>query len=178
MNIQSVPKKKNGCHCDSEKLSSFPILLKIWDHLNENWSRHKITKLYRFFRNSLDYNSFCPVSWGCRIHWLRLCRGVRPPPTNILDTTQNNQLMGVPVMLKLWQIRSTPLLPSLPSPLWPEVVAPDRVLSMGQIELNYILMLNWITWIGTVFDIETVLTLNWTVWNRADYLYKNRFGIK
>ena len=27
-------------------------------------------------------------------------------------------------------------------PLWPGVVAPDRVLSMGQIELNYVLMLN------------------------------------
>ena len=36
----------------------------------------------------------------------------------------------------------TPLLPSLPGPLWSRVVAPDRVLSMGQIELNYVLMLN------------------------------------
>ena len=34
-----------------------------------------------------------------------------------------------------------PLLPLLPSPLWPGVVAPDSVLSMGQIEL---------------FDIQTV----------------------
>ena len=25
-------------------------------------------------------------------------------------------------------------------------------------------MLNWIVWNGTVFDIETVLMLNWTVW--------------
>ena len=22
----------------------------------------------------------CPVSWGCRIHWLHLCRGVGTPP--------------------------------------------------------------------------------------------------
>ena len=22
----------------------------------------------------------CPVDWGCRIHRLLLCRGVRPPP--------------------------------------------------------------------------------------------------
>ena len=35
-------------------------------------------------------------------------------------------------MLKLWEMRSTPSLPSL----WPEVVAPDRVLFTGQIELN------------------------------------------
>ena len=37
----------------------------------------------------------------------------------------------VPVMLELWGIRSTPLLPSLPGPLWPGMVAPDRALSMG-----------------------------------------------
>ena len=39
-------------------------------------------------------------------------------------------------MMDLWGMRSTPLLPPLPGPLWPGVVAPGRVLSMGQIELN------------------------------------------
>ena len=39
-------------------------------------------------------------------------------------------------------MRSNPSLPSLPVPHWPEVVALDRVLSMGQIELNCVLMLN------------------------------------
>ena len=39
------------------------------------------------------------------------------------------------VMLKLWGMRSNPLLPSLQGPFWPGVVALDRVLSMGQIEL-------------------------------------------
>ena len=33
-------------------------------------------------------------------------------------------------------MRSTLSLPSLPDPLWPGMVAPDKVLSMGQIELN------------------------------------------
>ena len=37
---------------------------------------------------------------------------------------------------------STTSLPSLPGPLWPGVVAPERVLSMGQIELNSVFMLN------------------------------------
>ena len=37
-----------------------------------------------------------------------------------------------------------PLMPSLSGPLWPGVVAPDRVLSVGQIGLNCILMQNWI----------------------------------
>ena len=38
-------------------------------------------------------------------------------------------------MLQLWGMRSTPSLPLLPGPLWREGVAPERVLSMGQIEL-------------------------------------------
>ncbi len=29
-------------------------------------------------------------------------------------------------MLELWGMRSTPSLPSLPGPLWPGVVAPDK----------------------------------------------------
>ena len=56
-------------------------------------------------------------------------------------------------------MRSTPSLPSLAGPLWLGVVAPDRALSMGQIELICILMLNWI------------------LWNRTAYMYKNRFVI-
>ena len=39
-------------------------------------------------------------------------------------------------------MQSTPSLPSLPGPLWPRVVAPDRVLSRGQIELNCLLTKN------------------------------------
>ena len=47
-------------------------------------------------------------------------------------------------MLELWGMRSTPLLPLIPGLLWLGVVVPDRVLSMGQIELNSVLMLNQI----------------------------------
>ena len=43
-------------------------------------------------------------------------------------------------------MRSTRLLPSLPGPLWSGMVAPDRVLSMSQIELNCVITLNWIVW--------------------------------
>ena len=63
-------------------------------------------------------------------------------------------------------MRSDPSFPSPPGSFLPEVVAPDRVLSMSQIQLNFILMLKRIVWNRTVFDIETVLTLNWIVWNR------------
>ena len=45
-------------------------------------------------------------------------------------------------MLELWGMQSTPLLSSLSGSLWPEVVAPDQVLSISQIDLNCVLMLN------------------------------------
>ena len=44
-------------------------------------------------------------------------------------------------MRELWGIVSIPSLPSLPG-LWPRVVAPDRVRSMRQIELDYVITLN------------------------------------
>ena len=37
----------------------------------------------------------------------------------------------IPVMQKLWDMRSTLSLPSLSGPLWPGVVAPARTLYMG-----------------------------------------------
>ena len=56
------------------------------------------------------------------------------------DTKQSDG--EVPVIVELWGMRSTLLLPSLSGPLWPGVVAPDRVLFMDQIELNCVLILN------------------------------------
>ena len=47
------------------------------------------------------------------------------------------------MMLELWGMRSTLSVPLLPGSLWHRVVAPDRVLlSMDQIELNCVFMLN------------------------------------
>ena len=45
------------------------------------------------------------------------------------DTKQSDG--EVPVVLELWEMRSTPSLPLLLGPLWPRMVAPDRALSMG-----------------------------------------------
>ena len=47
----------------------------------------------------------------------------------VYDTEQSDG--EVPVMLEVWGMWSTPSLLSLPAPLWPGVVASDRVLSMG-----------------------------------------------
>ena len=74
----------------------------------------------------------CPVDWGCRIHRLLLYRGVRTPHPNECPGYDTKQFDGeVPAMLELWGMWNTPLSPSLPGPLWPSVVAPDRALSMG-----------------------------------------------
>ena len=58
------------------------------------------------------------------------------------DTKQSDS--EIPVMLELWGMQSTQLLPLHPGSLWPGVVTLDRVLSMGQIELNCLPILNWI----------------------------------
>ena len=85
-----------------------------------------------------------------------LQRGKIPPnECPVYDTKQSDG--EVPVMLELWGMQSTPLLPSLPGPLWPRVVVSDRALSMGQIEQNCILMLNWITW-----NITVLIFKEWT----------------
>ena len=105
------------------------------------------------------------VGWGSRIHRRHLCRGVRPPHQRvswIYDTKQSD--CDILVMLELWGIQSTILLPSLPGPLWPRVEALDRVLSMGQIELNCVLMLNWITWNRSVYMYKMDLALNNLQW--------------
>ena len=104
-------------------------------------------------------SSSCSVGSGCWIHRLHLWRRVKLPPNECPD-----------YVTKQWGMRSTPSLPSLPNPLWPGEVSLYRVLSMGQIELNCVLMQNWIARNRTVFDIKTVLTLNWIFWNRIVWL--------
>ena len=84
----------------------------------------------------------------------------RPKWMSCYDTKQSDG--------EAWGMQNTPSLPSLPCSLWPGVVVPDKVLSMVQIKLNCILMLNWITWNGTVFSHwNCVLVLNWIVWNKS-----------
>ena len=49
----------------------------------------------------------CPVGWGCRIHQLQLCSGVKPPKNECpgYDTKQSDG--EVPMMLGLWGMQST-----------------------------------------------------------------------
>ena len=70
----------------------------------------------------------------------------------------------VPVMLELWGMQSTPLLPSLLGPLWPRMVVPNRVLSSGQVQIICVLMLHWIVWNRIFRHLNCVLMLNWIAW--------------
>ena len=86
--------------------------------------------------------------------------GYEPLPHNKCPKYDTKQSDGeVPVMMGLWAMWNTSSLPSLPGSLWPGMVAPDRALSMSYIEINWILIPNWIVWIRTIW-------LNWIAWNR------------
>ena len=100
-------------------------------------------------------------------------RGVRSP-NECLAIKQSN--VEAPVMLELWGMQSTSSLPMLPGPLWPGVVAPDRVLSMSQIELFDLQtndMLNWIK-NRTVWSFNCVYTNNWCL---IELLYLEIFNL-
>ena len=77
-------------------------------------------------------------------------------------------------MSELWVEQSSSSLPWLSGPLWPEMVAPDRALSIGQIELfdiqteckkmtsailNYLKLNNLIIWLC----LSEWLMFNWIV---------------
>ena len=84
---------------------------------------------------------YCPIGRGCRIQWQLFCRGVRSHPYECPGHDTKLSDGEASVMLELWGMQNTPSLSSLPGSLRPRVVAPDRVLSMDQIELNCVLLL-------------------------------------
>ena len=92
-----------------------------------------LNNLHRFICHKIQTNkqtNFKPVI--PRIHQLFLCRGVRPPKDCPgYDTKQSDS--EITLMMDLWGNAEYN---------WPGVVAPDRVLFIGQIELNCTLMLN------------------------------------
>ena len=105
-----------------------------------------------------------PEGRGCRIHRLLLCRGIAHSPTSVLWYDSKQSDGEALVMLELWKMCSTPLL--LPGPNWRGVLAPERVLSMGPIELKCVLKLKWIVWNRIILSFNCVKTktkyLCWT----------------
>ena len=105
-----------------------------------------------------DDDEICPFGWCCRIHRLHLCREVRlPQRVSGYNTKQSDGKDSF--RLKFLGIWNTLSLPSLPGQLWPGVVASNRVLSIGRIELRFKLYSN--------------AKLNWSVWSFNCVLTKN-----
>ena len=96
------------------------------------------------------------------IHWLHLCRGVRPPHNECpgYDTKQSDG--EVPVKLGLWGMWSTHFIDT----------APRSTLAR-----------NGFTWYSPIYGLNRtncILMLNWIVWNRPVWLnwivrYRNVF---
>ena len=88
---------------------------------------------------------------------LILCKGIRLSTTNECPVCDIKQSDGeVSVMPELRLLLTTLSLPSLPGPLWPGMIAPDRVQSTSQIELNCV------DWEGVLltFKLRTDSSLN------------------
>ena len=103
--------------------------------INTNYSNHPLC-FYSYCQNFICPRVSMrngPVGWDRRIHRLHLCWGVKILECPDYGIKQSDG--RAPVMLELWRMWSTPSLPSLPGPLRLGVVAPERALSVGQIEL-------------------------------------------
>ena len=89
------------------------------------------------------------------------------------DTKQSDGEASV--MLELWGMWSTPSLPLLSGSFWSGVGAPDRVLSMDQIELNcYHTKLNCLKF--TVFPFNCI-SKKLCTYAKLNHLKKNCFDI-
>ena len=119
----------------------------VWSKMQISLSRIWTLLIWSVFCDTNYSAILAPVGCEYRIHWLHLCRGVRHhPPQRVFWYVTKQSYGEATVMLELWRMKNTPSLLSLPCPLWFGMVAPDWVLSMDKIELNCLLMLNWIVW--------------------------------
>ena len=116
------------------------IIVLSWYFFDISLNRSELCSLYieTSLRVIRCYFLWSPVVWGRRIHRLHLYRVVRPPPQQrayCYDIKQSED--EVSVMQEHEAMWSTPSLPlSLPpGSLWPGVVAPIRVISVGQMKL-------------------------------------------
>ena len=98
------------------------------------------TNYYHHYCYHFTAGEFLPRRLGLRNTLTALFRGVRPPnECPVYDTKRSAG--ELPVMLEFYGMWNISSLPSLPGPIWPGVVTPERVLFMGQVELNCMLML-------------------------------------
>ena len=103
------------------------LVPKAWKKDRNRRSEKELLKSVCLISSPIDV-----VVGGCWIHWLHLWRGVKNSPNESPGYDIFNNL--VLRLQELWEMVSTPSLPSLPDPLWSEVVAPDRVQPKSKIE--------------------------------------------
>ena len=81
-----APKSKLYFLLNAMMMIFFSLVKIIATHTHTHTYTH--TRIYKRKQTKI-----CPVAWGCRIHRLLLCRGVRPSPTSVLDMTLNNLMV-------------------------------------------------------------------------------------
>ena len=104
---------------------------------------------------SIHLSNAAQSSWAAGYIDCTSAAGWHPPPNecSVYDTKQSD--VKVPKLLELRGMQGDiPSLLLLPGPLWPGEVAPDRVLSKRQIQLNCVLVLNWIAWNRSVLTFK------------------------
>ena len=87
----------------------------------------KISWLWILYFNSFLYqqNHTSPVSWGCRIHRLHLCRGVRPPPYQHMSWILHYTIWWWwSILGDFWNVECSSF-SSLSGPLWPRMEEPN-----------------------------------------------------
>ena len=105
------------------------------------------------WRQELNFFTFWPNQLGLQNALTASLQRDKIPPYGCPGYDIKQSDGEAPVMLEHWGMRSTPLLPLLPGPLWPGMLAPDSPIYIGQIELNCVFILNWIVWNGTITTI-------------------------
>ena len=123
LGVGELSRWQNVVHIVIEDVASRKLRLQIFRTLKISISFAKIMVLL----HSQHQNT--SVSWSFRIYQMHLCRSCE----YLEHDSRPSDVLG------LWQMWSTHSLSLLRGPLWPRVVIPIRVLSMGQIELlNYL----------------------------------------
>ena len=111
------------------------IYIYAFMHIHIHSYKHICHIILLYISELQNHNPYELCIWGYRIHRLHLCRGIRShPQCPGYDTKQSDG--EVPALLELWGMWSTPLLPLIQGSLWGGMIASDRALSMGYIELT------------------------------------------
>ena len=113
----------------------------------------------------------CPVGWGCRIHWLHFCRGVRPP-MSVLDLTLNILMAKFQWCWSFGERRAAGS--TLARSIGSNRTKLHTYAKLNCLNLNRIVRLNWIAWSRNfswqlnfvlTFKLRTYAKRNCSKWN-------------